>query len=153
MAKLVRIHDPSDRQRRVPLVVQEDACPGLLEFLSKLQYGHETPLIRGIVYQWYLHHRDAGTLGDATGAVLAGPGGVQMRARGTRPPPTETVSHPDPGQMTKTAEVRAKQGTPAATSSIRAAADLPEPISADSGSAPSADQIVLLSDLDAIFQS
>lgn len=152
MAKIVRVHDPSQRQRRLPLVVQEDACPGLLEFLSNLQYGHETPFIRGIVYQWYLQHKEAGTLPEATAAVLAGPGGVQVRARDTRPPLIKSDSLPEPVQMTKTAEVRAElHGTPAATS-IPATTNLPPTIIFDSGNETSAYQIELLSTLDAILE-
>lgn len=153
MAKIVRVHDPSERQRRLPLVVQEDVCPGLLEYLSTLQYGHETPLIRGIVYQWFLHHKDAGSLRDAAAAVLAGPGGVQVRARAVRS--VRQVSSPAPAadEAPTGTGIRACGPVVAvATANIAPEAGHDASSPAESCDGPSVEQIELLSSLDAIFE-
>lgn len=76
MAKIIRVHDSSVTERRIHLVIQESSCPGLIEFMSKLEYGTETPLIRGVVYQWFLTNRAAGKLNAAVESALAAPGGV-----------------------------------------------------------------------------
>ncbi|HJV84548.1 MAG TPA: hypothetical protein VJ698_03665 [Noviherbaspirillum sp.] len=96
MAKILRVYDPSVTIRRVPLVIQDASCPGLVEFLSKLAYGTETPLIRGVLYQWFLAHQAAGTLDQAAAEVLDGPGGRTSsrpggKTRSTRPVEAQTI--------------------------------------------------------------
>ncbi|WP_432263293.1 hypothetical protein [Cupriavidus sp. TMH.W2] len=76
MAKLIRVFDPEETERRINLVIPEASCPGLLEFLAEMPYRTETPLIRGIVYQWFVTHRDAGTLDAAINKALEGSGGL-----------------------------------------------------------------------------
>ncbi|WP_425953091.1 hypothetical protein [Ralstonia pseudosolanacearum] len=76
MAKLIRVFDPEETERRINLVIPRAACPGLLEFLAEMPYRTETPLIRGIVSQWYIKHRDAGTLDEAINEALEGTGGL-----------------------------------------------------------------------------
>lgn len=74
MPKLIRVFDPDEPERRINLVIAEATCPGALEFLAEMPYRTETPLIRGVLYQWFIKHRDAGTLDDAIEEALAGPG-------------------------------------------------------------------------------
>jgi hypothetical protein len=82
MAKFLRQYDPSETKRRVTIEISEDVCPGMLEALSVLPYGHETPLIRAVMYQWILDRQAEGALDEAMLAALAGPGG---RPDGRRP--------------------------------------------------------------------
>ncbi|SDJ20804.1 hypothetical protein [Pseudomonas abietaniphila] len=84
MAKLIRVYDPNEKERKINLNIPEDACPGLLEFMSELPYGNDTPLIRGVFYQWYLRNLEAGTLDEALNEVLAGPGGLIPTGRQSR---------------------------------------------------------------------
>lgn len=89
MAKLVRVYDPDETERRVNLILKDAVCPGLLEFMSELPYGNETPLIRGIFYQWFLEHSEAGTLDNALNTALSGPGGlIAIGSQGSREPVT-----------------------------------------------------------------
>ena len=75
MSKWVRVYDPDEKQKTINLVIQEDHCPGLLELLCELPYRTETPLIRGVLYQWFLLHQAAGTLDVAIEAAWNGAGG------------------------------------------------------------------------------
>ncbi|MFL9811047.1 hypothetical protein EQ845_13080 [Pseudomonas putida] len=81
MAKLIRVYDPNETERKINLNIPEDVCPGLLEFMSELPYGKDTPLIRGVFYQWFLSHSEAGTLDEALNNALAGPGGMIATGR------------------------------------------------------------------------
>ncbi|RFQ05745.1 hypothetical protein [Pseudomonas putida] len=81
MAKLIRVYDPNETERKINLNIPEDVCPGLLEFMSELPYGKDTPLIRGVFYQWFLSHSEAGTLDEALNIALAGPGGMIATGR------------------------------------------------------------------------
>ncbi|GAB0084323.1 hypothetical protein TOC8172_40360 [Pseudomonas syringae] len=65
MAKLVRVYDPDETERRINLILKEAVCPGLLEFMSELPYGMDTPLIRGVFYQWFKKHSEEGTLDES----------------------------------------------------------------------------------------
>ncbi|MBX8557071.1 hypothetical protein K5D56_21640 [Pseudomonas cichorii] len=76
MAKLVRVYDPDETERRINLILKEAVCPGLLEFMSELPYGMDTPLIRGVFYQWFKKHSEEGTLEEALHEVLSGPAGL-----------------------------------------------------------------------------
>ncbi len=82
MAKFLRQYDSSETKRRVTIEISEEVCPGMLEALSVLPYGHETPLIRAVMYQWILDRQAEGDLDEAMLAALAGPGG---RPDGRRP--------------------------------------------------------------------
>ncbi|MBV0881609.1 hypothetical protein KTQ42_20215 [Noviherbaspirillum sp. L7-7A] len=82
MAKFLRQYDPSETKRRVTIEISEENCPGMLEALSVLPYGHETPLIRAVFYQWLLDRQAEGLQDEAMLAALAGPGG---RPDGRRP--------------------------------------------------------------------
>ncbi|SBW85409.1 hypothetical protein PVE_P0371 (plasmid) [Pseudomonas veronii 1YdBTEX2] len=42
MAKLVRVYDPDETERRINLTLPDAVCPGLLEFMSELPYGNDT---------------------------------------------------------------------------------------------------------------
>ncbi|TCV51456.1 hypothetical protein [Pseudomonas sp. 460] len=87
MAKLVRVYDPDETERRINLILPDAVCPGLLEFMSELPYGNDTPLIRGVFYQWFIQHSEAGTLDDALNKVLSGPGGlISVGSKGARDP-------------------------------------------------------------------
>jgi hypothetical protein len=85
MARYIKQFDPEETHRRIAVDIQEAHCPGLLEFLSTLPFGHEGPGLRAIVYQWFLAREADGTLHDAFDAVVAGPGGLS----GTRVPKTK----------------------------------------------------------------
>jgi hypothetical protein len=88
MAKLVRLHDPGESERRVTTVLKHDQVPETLEFLATLPYGSENAFIRGLIHQWVLAHKDSPTLDDAVDAVLNGPGGritTTSATRGARP--------------------------------------------------------------------
>jgi hypothetical protein len=82
MAKFLRQYDPAETKRRVTIEISEENCPGMLEALSVLPYGHETPLIRAVFYQWLLDRQAEGLQDEAMLAALAGPGG---RPDGRRP--------------------------------------------------------------------
>ncbi|MBJ2259206.1 hypothetical protein [Pseudomonas psychrophila] len=85
MGKLVRVYDPDETERRINLILPDAVCPGLLEFMSELPYGNDTPLIRGVFYQWFVQHRDAGTLDEALSDALSGPGGlIAIGSKGAR---------------------------------------------------------------------
>lgn len=97
MPKLVKVHDPSERRRRLPIIIQEEVCPGLLQFFSTLKYGTDAPLMRGVFYQWYQHHKAAGTLETAIAVALAGPGGETKRTKSHKPLDTQDLfSQPNP---------------------------------------------------------
>lgn len=81
MPRHQKIYDPDETERRMPLIVRETQCPGMLRFLAALPYRQETPLIRGVLYQWFLHHLEQGTLDAAVQAALSGPGGLQAETR------------------------------------------------------------------------
>lgn len=82
MAKFLRQYDPAETKRRVTIEISEENCPGMLKALSVLPYGHETPLIRAVFYQWLLDRQAEGLQEEAMLAALAGPGG---RPDGRRP--------------------------------------------------------------------
>lgn len=110
MAKLVRVYDPDETERRINLILKDAVCPGLLEFMSELPYGNETPLIRGIFYQWFLEHCEAGTLDDALNDALSGPGGlISIGSQGTREPPSARHRKRVPKQRSVTAKPGGRQ--------------------------------------------
>ncbi|WP_186214628.1 hypothetical protein [Burkholderia gladioli] len=94
MAKLVRLFDPNETERRINLVIQEDACPGLLEFLASMPHRTETPLLRGVIYQWFVMNRDADTLDEAIQAALEGSGGLLKSHSGTAAPKKQGPGRP-----------------------------------------------------------
>lgn len=104
MAKLIRVYDPNETERKINLNIPEDVCPGLLEFMSELPYGKDTPLIRGVFYQWFLSHSEAGTLDEALNDALAGPGGMiatgRQSKRDTAAPPTRKKRVPRQREIT-----------------------------------------------------
>lgn len=124
MAKLIRVYDPSETERKINLNIPEDICPGLLEFMSELPYGKDTPLIRGVFYQWYLQHNEAGTLDEALNEALSGPGGMIATGRQSRreipAPPVRKKRIP------KQREVTARPGV-SRTTSGGAITDVPTP--------------------------
>lgn len=75
MAKLVKVFDPTETTRRLHLILEEDVCPGFLEFLATVPYRAESTLIRAIAYQWFLTHQAAGDLHGAVEEALSGLGG------------------------------------------------------------------------------
>lgn len=81
MPKIIRVHDGSEVERRITLIVSEDNAPGAIEFLSMLPYGKEGPFIRAVVYQWLLERQGNEDLADLVQAVLSGPGG-DIRSQG-----------------------------------------------------------------------
>lgn len=102
MAKFVRVYDPDETERRITLIVSEDNCPGLLSFLAEMPYRTETPLIRGIFHQWFLHHSEAGTLDDAIRCALEGPGGLGSVAK-----PAEATKRVTPAKARRGRATRA----------------------------------------------
>lgn len=85
MPKLIRVFDPDETERRITMEVSEANCPDLLSFLSEMPYRTETPLIRGVFYQWFLQHKEAGTLDAAVDVALHGLGGLIEDARPAEP--------------------------------------------------------------------
>ncbi len=73
MARIIRQYDPNETLRRITIEIKEDNCPGFLEFLSQLPYGHESSLLRAIAYQWFLEHQR--NLDQAIVNALCGHGG------------------------------------------------------------------------------
>lgn len=65
----------------------ETQCPGLHQALESAPNDQLSALARGIIYQWFLHHEQAGTLTKAVVATLAGPGATGQRSlrRSSRP--------------------------------------------------------------------
>ncbi|VVP60413.1 hypothetical protein [Pseudomonas fluorescens] len=110
MAKLARVYDPDETERRINLILKDAVCPGLLEFMSELPYGNETPLIRGVFYQWFIHHSDAGTLDDALNNVLSGAGGlIAVGSQGTREPHSARNRKRVPKQRSVTVKAGGRQ--------------------------------------------
>ena len=109
MAKLIRVYDPNETERKINLNIPEDVCPGLLEFMSELPYGKDTPLIRGVFYQWFLSNNAAGTLDQALNAALAGPGGMIPTGRQSRRESAEPPARKK--RVPKQREVTARPGT------------------------------------------
>jgi len=113
MAKLVRVYDPDETERRINLILKEAVCPGLLEFMSELPYGMDTPLIRGLFYQWFLKHSEEGTLDEALNSVLSGPAGlISLGTQVTREPPNARLRKRVPKQRTVTAKAGSRQPSP-----------------------------------------
>lgn len=113
MAKLVRVYDPDETERRINLILKEAVCPGLLEFMSELPYGMDTPLIRGIFYQWFIKHSIEGTLDEALNAVLSGPAGlISIGSQTTREQPNPRPRKRTHKQRTVTVKAGARQTTP-----------------------------------------
>lgn len=110
MAKLVRVYDPDETERRINLILPDAVCPGLLEFMSELPYGNDTPLIRGVFYQWFIQHSEAGTLDDALNKVLSGPGGlISVGSKGAREPLSARPRKRIPKQRSVTAKAGGRQ--------------------------------------------
>lgn len=110
MAKLVRVYDPDETERRINLILPDAVCPGLLEFMSELPYGNDTPLIRGVFYQWFIQHSEAGTLDDALNEVLSGPGGlISVGGKGARDPINSRPRKRIPKQRSVTAKPGGRQ--------------------------------------------
>lgn len=70
------MYDPTETKRRFAVDIQEEHCPGLLEVMTKVPYGHEAALIRAVIYQWYCANHQKGTLEKAIVAALNGVGGL-----------------------------------------------------------------------------
>lgn len=162
MAKLIKVFDPSETQRRIGLVIQRDSCPGFLEFLAELPYGAETPLLRGILYQWYLAHQEAGDLDAAIEAAMNGPGGF-IQSSGPSPRRSAAPARRNRSTAPKTVraprQIRVGQDNPAAqeapaTPSAPAVSAAPEatntlvaapvPVGAAPASAPTGHPIVAI---------
>lgn len=113
MAKLVRVYDPDETERRINLILKEAVCPGLLEFMSELPYGMDTPLIRGVFYQWFMKHSEEGTLDEALNKVLSGPAGlISHSSQATREQPNARHRKRTNKQRTVTVKAGARQTAP-----------------------------------------
>lgn len=113
MAKLVRVYDPDETERRINLILKEAVCPGLLEFMSELPYGMDTPLIRGVFYQWFMKHSEEGTLDEALNEVLSGPAGlISHGSQATREQPNARHRKRTTKQRTVTVKAGARQTAP-----------------------------------------
>lgn len=91
MSSLVKVFDPNTTKRPVTVVYTEETCPGLLEFFSTLPYRTESSLIRTIVHDWFVSHREAGTL-DAAVAEIVGQGTRPAKRMPKRPAPRAVQS-------------------------------------------------------------
>lgn len=110
MARYIKQFDPEEMHRRIAVDIQEAHCPGLLEFLSTLPFGHEGPGLRAIVYQWFLAREADGTLHDAFEAVVCGPGGLS----GSRLPKTKSQAKTRASTRPAVQVVRSKRAPQAA---------------------------------------
>lgn len=113
MARYIKQYDPKETYRRIGIEIQEDRCPGLLEFLASLPMGVETPAIRAVFYQWYLEHVQNGTLDEALEKATSGPGGVAQSRR-----PAEmasTVRVPARKRVTSPPKSNRRSAVPVAT--------------------------------------
>ena len=110
MARYIKQFDPEEKHRRIAVDIQEAHCPGLLEFLSTLPFGHEGPGLRAIVYQWFLAREADGTLHGAFGAVVCGPGGLS----GPRLPKTKSQAKTRASTRPAVQAVRSKRAPQAA---------------------------------------
>lgn len=101
MSSLMKVFDPNTTRRPVSVVYTEEACPGLLEFFSSLPYRTESTLIRTVIYDWFVSHKESGTLDAAVSEILGQapspvkriakrpvPKAVQPTKRSLRPAPT-----------------------------------------------------------------
>lgn len=122
MARYIKQFDPEETHRRIAVDIQEGHCPGLLEFLSTLPFGHEGPGLRAIVYQWFLAREAEGTLSDAFEAVVSGPGGLS----GTRLPKTKVQGTKRASSRPVAQVIRAKRATRSAPEA--ATPDISSPI-------------------------
>lgn len=86
MSRIVKVFDPNITKRPVTVFYTEDACPGLLEFFSTLPYRSESSLIRTIVHDWFVSHKEAGTL-DAAVAEILGQAACPPKRIAKRTPP------------------------------------------------------------------
>lgn len=67
MAKIIKVFDRKEVKRRIGLEFSEFNSPGLLEFMAHLPYGFESSVLRGIINQWFIEHKEKG---DFEAAVL-----------------------------------------------------------------------------------
>jgi membrane carboxypeptidase/penicillin-binding protein PbpC len=132
MARIIRQYDPTETLRRITIEIKEANCPGLLEFLSQLPYGHESSLLRAVTYQWFLEHQ--GNLDQAIANALCGlggrpdnrlPNGIHREALDLRqavtnrkrlvaksqpaPLPKRSTTRPSPGKKTRYAVAKFKE--------------------------------------------
>lgn len=141
MAKLIRVYDPDETERRINLILKEAVCPGLLEFMSELPCGMDTPLIRGVFYQWFIKHSEEGSLDEALNNVLSGPAGlISLGSQATRERPNARLRKRVTKQRTVTAKAGARQSTPGhlvepvvshMTGTIESQPALPAPVEPD----------------------
>jgi hypothetical protein len=89
----------------------ETQCPGLHQALESAPNDQLSALARGIIYQWFLHHQQAGTLTKAVVATLAGPGARDNESlrRSSRPRKTPA---PGTGGASAAKRSRADGGRP-----------------------------------------
>lgn len=52
----------------------EQQCPGMRDILASAPFDQQSALVRGILYQWCLVHKQQGTLELAMSTALNGPG-------------------------------------------------------------------------------
>lgn len=122
MARYTKNFDPEETYRRIAVDIQEEHCPGLLEFLSTLPFGQEGPGFRAIVYQWFLARTADGTLKHAFEGVISGPGGLsdhrkgKVKAQASRRASTRPIS--PSVKAKKTARPLAEVATPDLSSPV-----------------------------------
>lgn len=86
----------------------ETQCPGLHQALNAAPNDQLSALVRGIIYQWFQHHQQAGTLTKAMVATLAGPGATGLRSLRRSSRPRKNTTHfaqvtPLPGEIQNSA--------------------------------------------------
>lgn len=71
MPKIIRVYDPDEVERRIQFLIKDSDYPGLLKVLGSLPHGAESPLIRFVLYQWFLRQKKEGTLESTIEVFIA----------------------------------------------------------------------------------
>lgn len=73
MTKIIKVFDRNELKRRIGLEFTEFNSPGLLEFLAHLPYGFESSVLREIINQWFIEHKEKGDFEAAVMEALGTP--------------------------------------------------------------------------------
>lgn len=85
----------------------DEQCPGMREILASAPMDQQSALVRGILFQWCLMHKQSGTLEQAMINVLNGPGvnGRRRRKKDESPGEAAGTSAPKRPAVAKPAQV------------------------------------------------
>lgn len=126
----------------------DEQCPGMREVLSSAPMDQQSALVRGILYQWCLMHKQSGTLEQAMTNVLNGPGvngrrrrrkdDAQAQAPKTTAAATPPVDHKQALSPAPATAPPAPPPAPAATITSEPLQTRTDPVPADPAPSPSA---------------